>query len=43
MENKNENTKPTCEHEWKLLDLGTGDYDCLYCEKCGQFKRDIEK
>lgn len=42
MENKKENTDPTSDHKLKLLSLGTGDYGCLYCEKCGQFKRDVE-
>ena len=39
----NKSPKDECRHDWQLLDLGTGDYGAFYCEKCGQFKRDLEK
>lgn len=39
---KNSNNNENCVHEWKLLDLGTGDYSSSYCQKCNLFQCDLD-
>ena len=38
-----ENNNQKCPHEWKLLDLGTGDYNSYYCYNCSTFEADVEE
>ncbi len=43
MEERKVNAESQCDHEWEMLDLGTGDYGSYYCPKCCKFKRDVER
>ncbi len=39
---KTKTDNESCNHDWQMLDLGTGDYVSYYCQKCCSFKRDLE-